>query len=999
MTQLRVRARAVDMLGRQQIAGIPNAIHELFKNAHDAYAERVEVDYFRRNRVLVIRDDGYGMTRDDVESRWLTLGTESRVNANSDSDDDEWRGPKCLPKRAIMGEKGIGRLAIAVIAPITLLMSRASRPDGLSNLVVALVHWGLFEQPGIDVSAINVPLQEFPGGSLPTREDVCRMADQVADNIDALKENISPVAFAQLIDSLDRVRVISPDLLDKTLNKDKYGNDRRDPLSLSGEGYGTHFIVLPVAPELDEDIDGGIDNDSSKLERNLLGFSNLMTSTEPVIKTEFRDHMPEGVEERIGSSSFFSDDDFSKTDQYFEGEFNENGQFVGVVSIYGNSRRFVCNWDEGKGRAARCGPFYFRYGYVQGDPKESTLAPEDWSELSAKIKRFGGLYIYRDGIRVLPYGNSDVDWLDIEKRRTLKASDWFFSYRRGFGYVGISHGVNSTLVEKAGREGFRENLAYRDFRSILINFFKQLAYEFFRDTSPQGSDFLENKARLKAQYALLDKQRKKADGRRKEFDAALQLFNKRYNEGFFESESKSIEAALALKLEALDEELDLGDFAARIRLVEFEAQQKVRDLYSALSISLPRGLVLTKRLHKDWLAYCSMSQEIKGAVLDPLRERLGSLFESVTRGRVANAEKRNFALQDVLREKDNAVRDLVAIRRETVLAVELMQNTVQQVLREEFSELRSNIENLVEEFAKRSAEEPEQLESLRHNFEQRILELKANESDLFESLKRQMLELAEGVKDRETLDDRFAALEARNQALEEQVDFYSDFAQLGMSVGILQHEFLSAARGIRQGMADLKPWADRNPPIADIYKRLRDHIEHLDGYLKVLDPLGRRMHRSTVKISGDEILRLILNVFAEPLSEGGIKVEPTFRFRDFKVESKSSVVIGAFINIIDNAIYWLNSRAAKDKKIFLDADEQGFLISNNGPGIEALYHERIFEFGETRKVGGRGMGLAISREALKKEGFELDLVQFGVDKNPIFKIAPADVMEEKGSKK
>ncbi|WHL29907.1 ATP-binding protein [Pseudomonas juntendi] len=70
------------MLGRQQIAGIPNAIHELFKNAHDAYAEKVEVDYFRRNRVLVLRDDGYGMTRHDVENRWLTLGTESRVNAN-----------------------------------------------------------------------------------------------------------------------------------------------------------------------------------------------------------------------------------------------------------------------------------------------------------------------------------------------------------------------------------------------------------------------------------------------------------------------------------------------------------------------------------------------------------------------------------------------------------------------------------------------------------------------------------------------------------------------------------------------------------------------------------------------------------------------------------------------------------------------------------------------------------------------------------------------------
>ena len=46
------------MLGRQQIAGIPTAISELFKNAHDAYADRVEVDYYRREGLFVLRDNG-----------------------------------------------------------------------------------------------------------------------------------------------------------------------------------------------------------------------------------------------------------------------------------------------------------------------------------------------------------------------------------------------------------------------------------------------------------------------------------------------------------------------------------------------------------------------------------------------------------------------------------------------------------------------------------------------------------------------------------------------------------------------------------------------------------------------------------------------------------------------------------------------------------------------------------------------------------------------------
>lgn len=72
MAGFKARARALDMLGRQQIAGIPTAISELFKNAHDAYADNVIVDYFRSDKLFVLRDDGYGMTRKDFEEKWLT---------------------------------------------------------------------------------------------------------------------------------------------------------------------------------------------------------------------------------------------------------------------------------------------------------------------------------------------------------------------------------------------------------------------------------------------------------------------------------------------------------------------------------------------------------------------------------------------------------------------------------------------------------------------------------------------------------------------------------------------------------------------------------------------------------------------------------------------------------------------------------------------------------------------------------------------------------------
>src|SRR3954462_10121449 len=111
MARFRTRARAVDMLGRQQIAGVPTAISELFKNAHDAYADNAIVDYFRSDRLFVLRDDGLGMTPDDYEQRWLTLATESKVTPTAGPLPAS--GREGYPRRAILGEKGIGRLAVA----------------------------------------------------------------------------------------------------------------------------------------------------------------------------------------------------------------------------------------------------------------------------------------------------------------------------------------------------------------------------------------------------------------------------------------------------------------------------------------------------------------------------------------------------------------------------------------------------------------------------------------------------------------------------------------------------------------------------------------------------------------------------------------------------------------------------------------------------------------------------------------------------------------------
>ncbi len=189
MAKIKTRARTLDMLGRQQIAGIPTALSELFKNAHDAYADNVEVDYIRKKNLLILRDNGLGMTREEFEDRWLTIGTDSKFD-----DEDAIEKPAIdmhKDKRPVMGEKGIGRLAIAAIGPQVLVMTRSKRENKLGELVVSFINWSLFSLAGLDLSDIDIPILTKQNGENATLKDIESLKNQAIENVNSLSSKIS----------------------------------------------------------------------------------------------------------------------------------------------------------------------------------------------------------------------------------------------------------------------------------------------------------------------------------------------------------------------------------------------------------------------------------------------------------------------------------------------------------------------------------------------------------------------------------------------------------------------------------------------------------------------------------------------------------------------------------------------------------------------------------------------------------------------------------------
>lgn len=102
------------------------------------------------------------------------------------------------------------------------------------------------------------------------------------------------------------------------------------------------------------------------------------------------------------------------------------------------------------------------------------------SGLNAKdIAELCGVSVYRDGMRILPYGERGNDWLELDNRRIQETS------RIGndtiIGMVEINQSANSILKDKTNREGLIENEAYYQLRKLILAIINEFETEIKED--------------------------------------------------------------------------------------------------------------------------------------------------------------------------------------------------------------------------------------------------------------------------------------------------------------------------------------------------------------------------------------------------------------------------------------------------------------------------------------------------------------------------------------
>ena len=135
--RLRFSTTVLRLLGEELSPSPDQGILELIKNAYDADAKHCSVeleDVHTKGGSIVLRDDGIGMTANEIRNGWLIVGDSLKSR----------RKTSPSGKRLLVGNKGLGRLGALRLGQKVELISRPKSEPGAQYRVT--IDWSAFEK-------------------------------------------------------------------------------------------------------------------------------------------------------------------------------------------------------------------------------------------------------------------------------------------------------------------------------------------------------------------------------------------------------------------------------------------------------------------------------------------------------------------------------------------------------------------------------------------------------------------------------------------------------------------------------------------------------------------------------------------------------------------------------------------------------------------------------------------------------------------------------------
>lgn len=165
---------------------------------------------------------------------------------------------------------------------------------------------------------------------------------------------------------------------------------------------------------------------------------------------------------------------FDKALAVFEGYINEN--HYGIISVKSDSLDLDDTLEIGNTDEIQEFPnlqnvyfkiHYFIYNRIQY--YNDSISRIDLNKIQELSKTASGVKLYRNGFRVLPYGEPTDDWTNVDRRWSSDSGrvNVPMSNKNLFGFVEIIDSDGTVFEETASREGLIENEAFRQLADFI----------------------------------------------------------------------------------------------------------------------------------------------------------------------------------------------------------------------------------------------------------------------------------------------------------------------------------------------------------------------------------------------------------------------------------------------------------------------------------------------------------------------------------------------------
>lgn len=500
MRKIVIDSRVIKHLGRDLITSPEVAVIELVKNAIDAKANNVNlrvcngvlpqglpdiremanipVEYLNKP-ILLVEDDGIGMTDQTIDDGFLRIATDIKTN-----------------DRDALGQKGIGRLATQRLGS-ALLVETSSSSENHTSFV--FIDWnkiinGVNEVPSFETTAtehhtrlwiFGINLEDFIDNAIQFQQfsfggvDVASTPVQINRDLrSALNFLISPFDVVDNAPSINfyfdnhRVDISFPQetlKLAESVHQFEFDQNNSDILH-----YG-----LTIQPWFIERVHRALVKAEAfnRLKKNHEYYADLLrrnsSRIDNVLKASLsKDDLLEFFYQLL--NDFYATNDSPNKKEAFESfirqKANETIDELSKISPVSGS---IYSFKQGAAIGEKIiidAAFELNY----------TKRRYSLSDLKRFLEDYNGVKLYRSIYRIGFLGDKESDWIKLQQFRT-KGQQWYrFDLGNTVGFVSLSDSSQENIQEISSRLDISENKTSEAFKMLINVVFNHLFYDLNR---------------------------------------------------------------------------------------------------------------------------------------------------------------------------------------------------------------------------------------------------------------------------------------------------------------------------------------------------------------------------------------------------------------------------------------------------------------------------------------------------------------------------------------